>query len=365
MDGVLSTGSDLRIRFISGKKMKFKLAGVLVLFLLQFSTRSTAQHTLYFLSMLPYHIPEFPPDYQPSFVDGPSLAPAMYLAVGQINNRSDILGRYKIELIESNGGCNFESETRISFVSHVLYGDKQIVGIIGPTCGRSARALSTLIDRETISLINVDIAPSPLYLDRNYQNTFATTYAEVIAATGGLLTAIVKENHWSRFGIFRHSEDNQRIVQAFLDGISDYAHEITFFGEVTMTNLPVEQVRNSLTRVILAFTNPDTSRRLACLAFHNNITYPTYQWIFHANYTYEETTVVHGDITYTCSGDQLKLEGSINIDCKLTPNEPYTPTVSGLNYFEYLDAYTTYSEWYNDEYGYNETVAAWANPCSV
>ena len=338
--------------------------------LLQLISRSTTvselNHTLYFLSMLPYRIPEFSPDHQPAFVDGPSLAPAVYLAVDQINNRTDILGRYKIELIESNGGCDLDSVSIISFISNVLHGDKQIVGIIGPTCGSSARTLSTLTHREEVSLIHVHIAGSPLHTDRNHslhQNSFATTYTNARVAFGKSFVAVVKENGWSRFGIF-YENKFQILLTEFMTGIKNYIHEVTFSVDVTSSNvhIPIEEPRNMLTRVILAFTSPDTSRVLACLAFHNSITYPTYQWIFHANYTYEEITVLRGGVNYTCEGDQLKLEGSVNIDCKLTPNEPDTPTVSGLNYYEYLDMYRSYSEWYNDEYGYNETVAAWANP---
>ena len=330
------------------------------------TTASELNHTLYFLSMLPYRIPEFSPDQQPAFLDGPSLAPAVYLAVDQINNRTDILGRYKIELIESNGGCDLDSVSIISFVSNVLHRDKQIVGIIGPTCGSSARALSTLTHREEVSLIHVHIAGSPLHTDRNHslhQNSFATTYIDVSETIGKSFVAIVKENGWSRFGIFS-VEDLRILLTEFMTGIEDYDHEVTFSIDVTSANtlIPIEEPRNMLTRVILVFTDPGTSRVLACLAFHNNITYPTYQWIFHANYTYEEITVLRGGVNYTCEGDQLKLEGSVIIECKQTPNEPYIPTVSGLNYFEYLDAYATYSEWYNDEYGFNETVATWANP---
>ena len=364
--GTTQATSDLQLLSRRMATQPMCVLFVLLQLISRLTTASELNHTLYFLAMLPYRIPEFSPDHQPAFLDGPSLAPAVYLAVDQINNRTDVLGRYKIELIESNGGCDFDSVSIISFVSNVLHGDKQIVGIVGPTCTDGVRALSTLTHREEVSLTHIHIASSPLFLDRNHshhQNTFATTYTNVREAIGISFVGIVKENGWSRFGIFRE-ENLQIVLEEFMTGIDDYAHNVTFSVDVTSTNtqIPIDEPRNMLTRVILAFTSPDTSRVLACLAFHNNITYPTYQWIFYANYTYEEITVLQEGVRYSCEGDQLKLEGSVIIECKLTPNEPYTHTVSGLNYFEYLDAYMAYSEWYNDEYGYNETVAAWANP---
>ena len=329
------------------------------------TTVSEQKHTLYFLSMLPYYIDEFPPEHQPAYIDGPRMLPALYLAVDQINNRSDILEKYKIELIESNGGCDLDSVTIVSFVSNVFHGNKQIVGIIGPGCADGVRALSTLTHREEVSLVHIHIANSPLFPNANqshHKNSFSTFSAHVRTAFAESFVAIVKENGWSRFGIF--SEGSLNSAKEFEIRIADYVHEVTFFAHVTESYLPVEKARNSITRVILVFTNPDISRMLACLAFHNNITYPTYQWIFSANYTYEETTVNYRGVNYTCSGNQLILEGSTSIDYRPTPdtNRFKTRTVSGLNYYEYLDMYTTYSKWYNNKFGYNETIVAWANP---
>ena len=349
--------------------MKLQWVWLLWVWLLFLISRSTTanelNHTLYFLSMFPYHILEFPPHHQPAFVDGPSIVPAVYLAVDQINNRSDILGKYKIELIESNGGCDLDSVTIVSFVSNVFHSNKQIVGIVGPTCTDGVRALSTLTHREGVSLVHVHIAGSPLFPNTNrsnHQNSFSTISTGTRTAFGASFIAIVKENGWSRFGIF--SEGNIRSVSEFETRFGNYAHTITFFADVTMTYLPVEKVRNTLTRVILVFTSPDTSRMLACLAFHHNITYPTYQWIFSVIYTNGEITVPYRGKNYTCNSDQLKLEGSINTKYRLIPDPDNieVPAVSGLNYYEYLDVYTAYTEWYNEKYGYNETVAAWANP---
>ena len=52
---------------------------------------------LYLLTLLPY--PDSKPTLQPSWPEGPSILPAIELAVEHINNKTDILAQYKLDLI--------------------------------------------------------------------------------------------------------------------------------------------------------------------------------------------------------------------------------------------------------------------------
>ena len=86
----------------------------------------------------------YSPTLNPSIVDGPDLFPATQLAVDHVNNRSDVLRDYHIELIEADGGCNVTSKAWISLVSQLFHNDKQIVGIMGPRCSDSAEAVGAI-----------------------------------------------------------------------------------------------------------------------------------------------------------------------------------------------------------------------------
>ena len=82
---------------------------------------------LFLLSLLPY-----PDDTNtPAWNDDPSLFLAAELAVEHINNRSDVLGDYTLELIQGDSGCDISTKTANDFVEHTLNSDKQIVGIMG------------------------------------------------------------------------------------------------------------------------------------------------------------------------------------------------------------------------------------------
>ena len=70
--------------------------------------------TLYILTVQPYSSEV--PSLMPSWSGGTRLFPAMYLAVEMINNRSDVLSGYSLDLINADGGCDFPNNARVSFV---------------------------------------------------------------------------------------------------------------------------------------------------------------------------------------------------------------------------------------------------------
>ena len=99
--------------------------------------------TLYFVSFLPYPDPR--PTFQSTWEDAPEILPSGYLALEQINNRTDILKDYTIKLLESDGGCNIATRTVVGFAkSGILSSSKPIVGVVGPACTDSAITTASL-----------------------------------------------------------------------------------------------------------------------------------------------------------------------------------------------------------------------------
>ena len=106
---------------------------------------------------------------KPNWKAGPSVIPAVRLAVDRINNRTDILQGYKILLLEGNSGCQNEPTSAYRFVSNIFYDGAfprtfpNVVGVIGPGCSESAVLLGTLGARNDVSLIQISpAATSPL-----------------------------------------------------------------------------------------------------------------------------------------------------------------------------------------------------------
>ena len=74
------------------------------------SSSDDPRETIYLLTFVPYPDPR--PSLHPSWDGGPNIVPALQLAVEHINNHTDVLNQYKLELINEDGGCNIVSINR-------------------------------------------------------------------------------------------------------------------------------------------------------------------------------------------------------------------------------------------------------------
>ena len=239
--------------------MQFKLkvvnldmsAAILVLALqLYFLQRVQATGTdsirrLFLLSLLPY-----PDDTNtPAWNDGPSLFLAAELAVEHINNRSDILGDYTLELIQGDSGCDISTKTATAFVEHTLNSDKRIVGIIGPACSASGAIISRLAGTNLLALINVHITGSPLLKDRiKYPFSFGMLASnEIFADT---LTALMVQNSWNTVATLYDESWLTEVEVAFERKISNLlGYAINFTSVVSTNNLSLSDIREAGVRI--------------------------------------------------------------------------------------------------------------------
>ena len=89
-----------------------------------------------------------------SFDDGHDIAPAVYLAVKQVNNQTDLLKDYNIEILRLDGGCDATTRTVIG-ANELICSCKKLVGIIGPSCKLSSKTVSHIINQKTFSMITI------------------------------------------------------------------------------------------------------------------------------------------------------------------------------------------------------------------
>ena len=86
--------------------------------------------TIYFGLMLSYPDPLGRNALASVTDDGHDIAPAAYLAVEQINNRSHLLSDYQIKLLPLDGGCTVTERTVIG-INNLACSCEPVVGIIG------------------------------------------------------------------------------------------------------------------------------------------------------------------------------------------------------------------------------------------
>lgn len=311
---------------------------------------------LYLLTIFPYSSEN--PSHQPSWDGGISILPAAYLAVDMVNNREDVLTGYTLDLINSDGGCDIEDNGRLSFVQRVIAekGQMPIMGIIGPGCSTSSLAVSSLSSQSSIALINVHLAGTPLLENRAkfpYSlGILGSSYSFVNATV-----ALMRLAKWKRIAVLYDEErlfflsTYQHLENDLRDHIDDA--EIAFTSAVYDTYLPIADIVALDIRVIFVLTGPEFARKLMCLAFHREIYYPRYQWIWigrtHSEFE-KSIDFTYSSTKYSCHYETLQpaINESLFMNYQLRrENNDTTRSKANITYNQYWDLYNDRIRDYN------------------
>ena len=317
---------------------------------------------LYLLTVGPYPDPIF----QPGWGGGPALIPAVRLAVEHINNREDILEGFSLKLLEGDSGCDVESKSIVTYVKNVFHSGKQVVGIIGPACSDATLALAPIVslNNATSLIVQSPGASSPLLNNVEYFNTFRTVSSSI--AYVDTFLAIIKLNHWKRiaslydegriyfrstFSEFSRRASGEAGLRVFSSAMYD-GNELQLF--------PIQEIIEEEVRVVFVFAGDQTCRRLLCLAYHMNVLFPTYQWIFHdrsESQLIQNETFTYNEMEFSCNQTIMKLasHGAILNTQRIT-REDDEVTISGLNLTQYKEEYEQKRIEYQNEIGLSENV---------
>ena len=273
--------------------------------------RSPIDHkpnTLYFLSMLPYPDPE--PSLNPSIADGPDLFPAVQLAVDHVNNRSDVLRDYHIELIETDGGCDISSKALISLASQLFHSDKQIAGIIGPSCSESAEAVGAMSRRSEIALLSFHQGSSSLLTNRTaYPYSIGMAPSHVVEA----LLLFVDHFNFSNIVVLYNKEllvDRSLYFELIMRADQLDSVNVTFSDFVSKDHIPFENILHLTSSSVIVAIVEDFHDQLLCVAFHKAVIFPQYQWIFTTDNEIRVENVSFyyppDERAYFCSSEEMK-----------------------------------------------------------
>ena len=362
-------------------KKKQALLLVLLFILLIFGTASRGdwdddpRKTIYLLTLAPYPNPTA--SLSPSWDAGPDIVPALRLAAEHVNNRTDVLDSYKLELIYEDGGCNIASTSVVSFVRGLVLveEDRQIVGIIGPGCSSASLLVAPLLARDELSLINIHTAGSPLLENRTlYRNSFGTlgsAYGFVECAF-----ALLRLNNWTNVTSL-YDESRAYFYNTYLEFEKDITaavpgSRLVFSAAVYESYLPLELIEDSFARIVIVFAGPELARRIMCLAHHRDMLYPLYQWLIVSRTLSElsdsDVEFNYQGQAYNCSKDVMlasALRGNLLINYKLIPFNENSITTAGISYKDYIEMYERKVTEYNNnkENPYtNSTLSIWAAP---
>ena len=299
---------------------------------------------------------------------GLDISPAGHLAVGQINNHSDILPGYELKLIDVDSeSCGVDIISRgVANVYNELVNHSHscIVGVVGLYCTAVTNAISPIVSHPNIGrYIQIAASTSALQDPKAKKNLFYMVGLSSVfnQATLALMRALI----WHRISIIHHTGD------AFFDSISnDFVQRIASDGDmelvtritVSTSELHFKEAFDMITdheaRISYWSTSSTESAHLLCEAYNRHFYWPGYVYILR-----EPTIDSILEVQTLCTKEELMtaLEGAIILQYRLFVDNN-TTLESGLSYSEY---WRTYKEKLQEFAGINNvnlSETTYANP---
>ena len=256
-----------------------------------------------------------------------------------------------------------------------MHNRKRVAGIIGPGCSASAHVISSLTGREPLSLLNIHIAGSLNLSNRTrYPNSFGTLDSTEVFVRASL--ALMKENNWTRVAAFY---DESRLyyastlfallgeVEALNAKSNGSDSDIDVFVSAVYDNyIPFAALQQTKKRVIFLLVGPDLLGKIVCLAYHEKLVYPAYQWITVSRTLDEmaaEVNFRYAGKHYLCNGEEMyaSANGSLIIHYRLNPLNENMLTDSGLTYQEFIQKYNQRVIVHNRDLGDMIAPSFWAS----
>ena len=320
------------------------------------SSRLDVTTPISLLVLGPY--PDRSPNYNPGWTGGPALIPAVQLAVDGINGRRDLLPGYTLRLLQGDSGCNILSKAVTSFPQMFHTDpdvDGHVVGIIGPSCSEAAALVGDIGVRDTVSIIQMGIATSPVLTNTTrFKNTFRmlTSSIDYVKLFVKLIEHNRESHEWETFAAL-YAGERQYFISTFREFVNTTVN-IGFSSSIFDFYFPLNEIESRY-KVIFVFAGSSLAAKLMCLAYRWDppLLFPVYQWIFHDR-TLEQllvnVTFTYKDTKYSCSAEQMTeaLKGVVltNHSLHRSNNEA---TLVDLSPAEFSEMYEVYLENYTSE----------------
>ena len=299
-------------------------------------------------SVYPLHVLVFNPHPDPSgkvvWPGGPSLFSAAQLAADMINNRTDILPTYSLQLVDGDSGCVIRQRATYTFVQEV-YHRNDIIGVLGPACSIAATEIGELVGHPNIHLVAITIA-NGLQLKNKYHNMLRMISSTTLYSQA--LFKLMQFNGWKNSAVIYNLQQGY-FVSAYSSFVNTVSAEYNLYQLAVEGNtFPLDFIHNKV-NAIFVFADSVYIKHLLCLAFQSkwSLIYPNYQWIFletHENVFLDDVEFSYDGQTYSCSKEDMIVASNrtIILRFRLQKENKTDPTDVGLTYNEFFRLYESY-----------------------
>ena len=270
------------------------------------------------------------------------------VAVNEINNTTDLLKDYHIELLVPEYGheaCGVAeaSQGLVNFVQHSMYPPGQVLAVLGLYCSTSTKEISLLAGHKSVQLIQLSATSSPIVDPEIYNmHTHLWRFLASTNAYADMMIELIKKFSWNNATIVQ--ADNEAFA-----GISDmlmkevhdksqgkiYVNTYHFFANKNVYDVLLDQLRDDGRRIIFLVATSVETASLVCRAAERGMLYPDYMWIvidhllsFLEDANQCDTTLLH-----------LALNGSLLSHFSLEPQDKTVTLINGDTYFTYESNY--------------------------
>ena len=321
------------------------------------STGGAVTKPLYLLTLVPF------PQDNGGWDKGLGVIAGSRVAQDEINNRTDLLPGYHIELIVENIEACSRTEAGIGLSNLVRYTVdppcRPVVAVTGLVCSSHTAALSPVAGHNGFDLIQLSIANSPLF--KTSSSSFSHLWRFLGSDTNYADTALALMDQfgWSTIGLVYDvgSAFHLETAQYFSRQVKESNNKtIAFDIAVSGTNpLYFEQVlfqlRNSEETIMLVSLNAHQVCLLLNQTLNEGFVYPHYTWIL------VETTVdslvsanvLDPTIIYNASRGHIHLFAQTHPENKSLslPSGDTIPSLDTKYEFEFNEVMKDYSSRYN------------------
>ena len=161
----------------------------------------------------------------------------------------------------------------------------------------------------------------------------------------------MKQAKWTRIAVLYNIETlvDYSLFKLLREDTRTAGIEIVYAELVSETFIPYKELRESYARVIVPLVRRELAFKIMCLAYHNNMIYPTHQWVVYSHYEPRAISFYYEpeNREYSCTTTELREAFKSNVDIIIdfpkVPNYNDVITVSGLPVKNIIEAY--YERW--------------------
>ena len=290
------------------------------------------------------------------------------IAQEEINNRTDLLPGYHIELIvDTVEGCS-SPEAGLGLSNLLKYTlnppCRPVVAVAGLGCSSHTSVLSPVAGHDGFNLIQLSAANSPIFETQSHRFPHLWRFLGSATIYTNVILAIMDQYNWTRVGIVYnlgsifHSEIAKHLYKHIENSTNEY--KITFFFGMRGTKSfylkdVITSIKDTETTILISLLNVNqTAVLLNRTILEEKLAYPKYIWIhieklqryFENNGFREVANISHRHI-YLHTQTQLEQNNTV--------------LVSGETYAAFRTKHSKDLDQLNNDYGVNKSRSYFAS----